>query len=76
MIEFHKVFKKLVNEKSLEDIPVRTIIRVFAAVRTILESEEENVSIFTVSKSTSESTESVYVTGSGNPICERQAERR
>jgi hypothetical protein len=40
MIEFNKLFRKLMKDESLQDVPVNFIIKVFAAIRTILESEE------------------------------------
>jgi len=40
MIEFNKLFKKLIHDESIEDIPIKYVIRIFAAIRTILESEE------------------------------------
>ena len=45
MIEFNKLFRKLIKDESLEGVPVYYIIKVFSALRTILESEESDVSI-------------------------------
>lgn len=43
MIEFNKLFKRLIKDESLEGIPMKHIIKVFAVMRTLLESEEYNV---------------------------------
>jgi hypothetical protein len=40
MIEYNKLFRKLLNDESVKDVPIEYIIKVFAALRTILESEE------------------------------------
>ena len=42
MIEFNKLFRKLIKDESIKDIPVEYIYRIFAVIRTLLESEEED----------------------------------
>lgn len=70
MIEFNKLFRQLIKEESLEEVPIKYTIKVFSAMRTLLESEEFNVSNITaVSESASESSESDAFPNTGNTIC-------
>ena len=43
MREYNKLFRKLIKDESLKDVPLNYIIKVFAVLRTLLESEEYNV---------------------------------
>lgn len=39
-IEFNEIFRKLVNDARIEDIPIMHIIRIFAVVRDLIEERE------------------------------------